>query len=217
MNKHSKDHPSEKPQEETHSEAKTAQQPQNAQQAKQEKPAETPKEDAAKKAANEIEALKKALAEAEDKRLRTIAEMDNLRKRLAKDLESQRFMVQADTLSAFLQVFDHFSMAVKASTASNNLKALLDGMKMIDAEFARAFQELGVEFVNAEGKDFDPNLHEALSEEKSDKIPAGKVLRQWNSACKLGQRLLRPARVVVSSGPAKPEESQPAASTETKK
>ena len=167
---------------------------------------EAPKSEA-EKAAAEIEGLKKALAEAEDKRIRTIAEMDNLRKRLAKDMESQRVSIQADTLSAFLQVFDHFSMAVTAANSSDNLKALLEGMKMINAEFGKAFQELGAEFISAEGKDFDPNLHEAISQEPSDKVPAGKVLRQWSSACKLGQRLLRPARVVVSSGPAKPEEA----------
>ncbi len=173
--------------------------------AQAEKPQEQPKAEAAKDAKDasaEIEALKKALAEAEDKRIRAIAEMDNLRKRLSKDMEAQRFSIQADTLSAFLQVFDHFSMAVNAAKASDNLKALLDGMKMIETEFAKAFQELGMEFVSAEGKDFDPSLHEAISQEPSEKIPAGKVLRQWSSACKLGQRLLRPARVVVSSGPA---------------
>ncbi len=159
----------------------------------------------AEKAAAEIESLKKALSEAEDKRIRTLAEMDNLRKRLSKDMESQRFAIQADTLSAFLQVYDHFTMAVAASNNSDNLKALLEGMKMISAEFGKAFQELGAEFISAEGKDFDPNLHEALSQESSDSVPAGKVIRQWSTACKLGQRLLRPARVIVSSGPAKPE------------
>lgn len=162
---------------------------------------EQPVKSDAEKAAEEIASLKKALAEAEDKRIRTLAEMDNLRKRLAKDMEAQRFSIQADTLSAFLQVFDHFTMAVNAAKSSDNLKALLDGMKMIDAEFGRAFQETGVEFINAEGKDFDPNIHEAVSHEPSDSVAAGKVLRQWSSACKMGQRLLRPARVVVSAGP----------------
>jgi len=154
------------------------------------------------KLADEVSGLKLALAEAEDKRLRTVADMDNLRKRLAKDMESMRVNIQADTLSAFLQVFDHFSMAVSAASSSNNLKSILDGMKMIDAEFARAFQEVGVEFVSSEGKDFDPNIHEAIAHEPSDKVAAGKILKQWNPACKLGARLLRPARVVVSAGPA---------------
>ena len=179
--------------------------PHPAAQAEGQKPKEASSPDEAGKAAAEIEALKKALAESEDKRIRIVAEMDNLRKRLAKDMEAQRFNIQADTLSSFIQVFDHFSMAVSAAKSSDNLKALLDGMKMIEAEFARAFQETGVEFVSAEGKDFDPNLHEALSQEPSDSVPSGKVLRQWSSACKLGSRLLRPARVVVSSGPAAAE------------
>jgi len=200
MSKHKKPEGHEEEQKAQHAEPKEAQQqtqePKKDSAAQQAGPETQKSEDA-------VESLKKALAESEDKRMRTLAEMDNIRKRLAKDLEAQRFAIQADTLSAFLQVFDHFSMAVSAANASNNLKSLLDGMKMIESEFSKAFQELGVEFVNAEGKDFDPNLHEAISHEPSESVPSGKVLRQWSSACKLGQRLLRPARVVVSAGPEK--------------
>ena len=86
-----------------------------------------------------------------------------------------------------------------------DLKMLLDGLKMIHGEFDRAFQELGVECIDAVGKDFDPNVHEAVSQEASDTVPAGKVIRQWNCGYKTGSRLLKPAMVVVSSG--KPEEA----------
>ncbi len=206
MNKHKKpeghNHHSHAHAEEAKAEAESqAQESQAADSAEAKAPEAAPQQPA--KEAESIEGLKKALAESEDKRIRTLAEIDNLRKRLSKDMEAQRFAIQADTLSAFLQVFDHFSMAVSAAKSSDNLKALLDGMKMIETEFGKAFQELGAEFLNAEGKDFDPNLHEAISQEPSESVPAGKVLRQWSSACKLGTRLLRPAKVVVSSGPEK--------------
>ena len=140
--------------------------------------------------------------EALDKHLRAVAEMDNLRKRTSKEMENLRLNVMMDTISPFLQVCDHFTMAVSAASASNNLKSLLDGMKMIQNEFDKAFSELGVVKIDAVGKEFDPNEHEAVAQEASDAVPAGKVIRQWSCGYKTPLRLLKPAMVVVSSGPA---------------
>ncbi len=148
-----------------------------------------------------VKDLEAKLAEAEDKRLRCYAEMENLRKRTAKEMENLRLNVLQDTISPFLQVFDHFAMAVSASEKSDNLKSLLQGMKMIENEFDKAFSELGVTKIDAVGQDFDPNLHEAVSQEASDTVPQGKVIRQWSCGYKTPLRLLKPAMVVVSSGP----------------
>ncbi len=148
-----------------------------------------------------VKELEAKLAEAEDKRLRCYAEMDNLRKRTAKEMEVQRLNVLQDTVFPFFQVFDHLGMAVKAAENSDNLKSLLQGVKMIENEFDKAFSEVGVTKIDAVGQDFDPNLHEAVSQEASDTVPQGKVIRQWNYGFKTPQRLLKPARVVVSSGP----------------
>ena len=173
---------------------------QKAEEIKKEEPvAEEKKQDAA---AEKIASLEKTVAELEDKRIRLLAEMENQRKRALKDMESVRNNVMTDTLHPFFQVFDHFSMAVAATGATNNLQALLEGMKMIQAEFDKAFSELGIEKIDATGKDFDPTRHEAVSEEASETVPAGKVLRQWCFGYKCGERLLKPAGVVVSAGPA---------------
>ena len=162
------------------------------------KPEEAPKDDSAAK----IAALEKTVAELEDKRIRLLAEMENQRKRSVKDLEALRYSVMTDTLLPFFQVFDHFNMAVAATTATNNLQSLLEGMKMIQVEFDKAFSDLGIVKIDATGKDFDPTQHEAISEEPSDTVPAGKVIRQWSFGYRSGDRLLKPATVVVSSGPA---------------
>lgn len=186
--------------------AEKAETPKNA-----EKKEETPKTEAPASEApgkpedapeQKIASLEKAVLELEDKRIRLIAEMDNQRKRAAKDMEALRYSVMTDTLHPFFQVFDHFAMAVAATETSNNLKALLDGMKMIQTEFDRAFSDLGIERIDAVGKEFDPNTQEAVSQEPSDTVPAGKVIRQWCYGYKLRDRLLKPASVVVSSGPA---------------
>ena len=152
-----------------------------------------------------VEKLEKALLEMEDKRLRLLAEMENQRKRAVKDMEAVRYNTMTDTLHPFFQVFDHFSMAVAATETTTNMQSLLEGMKMIRAEFDRAFSELGIERIDATGKDFDPNTQEAMSQEASDTVPAGKVIRQWCFGYKMGDRLLKPANVVVSSGPAEKE------------
>ena len=167
--------------------------------AEPEKP-ETPEEKTAK--------LEKALLEMEDKRLRLLAEMENQRKRAAKDMEAVRYNTMTDTLHPFFQVFDHFAMAVAATETTTNMQTLLEGMKMIRMEFDRAFSDLGIERIDATGKDFDPNTQEAMSQEASDTVPAGKVIRQWSFGYKLGDRLLKPATVVVSSGPAQKTEQE---------
>lgn len=161
---------------------------------------ETPEEKVAK--------LEKALLEMEDKRLRLLAEMENQRKRAVKDMEAVRYNTMTDTLHPFFQVFDHFSMAVAATETTTNMQSLLEGMKMIRAEFDRAFSDLGIERIDATGKDFDPNTQEAMSQEASDTVPAGKVIRQWSFGYKMGDRLLKPANVVVSSGPAEKAEEK---------
>ena len=180
---------------------------------------ETPEAENAESSASETEAkaapetpeeklakLEKALLEMEDKRLRLLAEMENQRKRAVKDMEAVRYNTLTDTLHPFFQVFDHFSMAVAATETTTNMQTLLEGMKMIRAEFDRAFSELGVERIDATGKDFDPNTQEAMSQEASDTVPAGKVIRQWSYGYRMGDRLLKPANVVVSSGPAEKED-----------
>ena len=180
----------------------------NAEPDKNTEPVENVETAGPRPADDKVEKLEKALLEMEDKRLRLLAEMENLRNRAAKDIEAVRYNTITDTLHPFFQVFDHFSMAVAATETTTNMQTLLEGMKMIRTEFDRAFSDLGIERIDATGKDFDPNTQEAMSQEASDTVPAGKVIRQWSFGYKMGDRLLKPANVVVSSGPAKKEESK---------
>ncbi|OGV52908.1 MAG: nucleotide exchange factor GrpE [Lentisphaerae bacterium GWF2_52_8] len=154
---------------------------------------------------SKVEALTKELSEAKDKYLRLMADYDNYRKRTAKEIASARMTAVEHCLAPFLQVFDHFSMAMAASKNSNNIDALLAGLNMIQSEFSKALNELGVERIESHGQDFDPNLHEAIANEPSEEHGDGKVIRQLSCGYKLEGRLLRPATVVVSSGPPQEE------------
>ncbi len=146
------------------------------------------------------EALKAAL-EWRDKCLRTAADFDNYRKRVQRDLQDTRQREKAAAVQAFLTVLDHFQMARDHFEAAPDLATMKQGLDMIHAEFRGALSTLGVEMVNAAGAPFDPKLHEAISQEFSDAVPAGAVVRQWKAGYKLGETLLRPASVVVSGGP----------------
>ncbi|HCE43704.1 MAG TPA: nucleotide exchange factor GrpE [Lentisphaeria bacterium] len=152
-----------------------------------------------------IAELEMELAANKDKLLRAHADFDNFRKRTYKDMTEARTFVKIDTIQPILNVFDHFNLALQASERKPDFKVLDDGMKMILVEFKKAMDELSIDIIQvSEGQIFDPALHEAASKEPSDKHGEGRILRQWRQGYKMGERILRPASVVVSSGPAQP-------------
>ncbi len=155
-----------------------------------------------------IEALTAEVAKSKDDLLRLKADFQNYRMRTAKEISSARVFGQTDTIIPFLQVFDHFSMAMMAAEKSDNMDAIKQGLEMILKEYKKRLDELGVVSFDATGKKFDPKLHDAMSNEPSNEVKEGYVLKQWNVGYKLGERLLRPATVVVSSGPAKDEQNE---------
>lgn len=146
--------------------------------------------------------LTEKLAEAERNRLLALADMDNLRKRMAKELENTRCNTTQDVVFPFLQVYDHFSMAVAATGTNATIESIVKGFEMIQKEFDKAFSDLNIEAIEAVGKPFDPNFHQAVAMEPSDTVPEGTVIRQWCRGYKEGSHLLKTAMVVVSSGPA---------------
>jgi len=152
--------------------------------------------------------FEKQAAEALDRYIRAKAEMENYRKRVQRDFGEIRTNTKLMTASEFLTVFDHFQMAMAHAEQNADFATLKQGMDMILAEFKKAFENLGIAQVDAVGKEFDPNEHEAVAQEHNDDVPEGQVLRQWKSGYRMGERLIRPATVVVSSGP------QPAGDTE---
>ena len=146
------------------------------------------------------------LAALQEKYIYLQAEYQNYRKRMAKELaDSRRFAVE-ETVHPFLAVYDFLTMAETAAVQSDNIEAIRQGLVMIIAEYRKAFDELGLKPFDAKGKKFDPELHDAVAHESSEDVPEGVVSKQWNCGFKLGERVVRPARVVVSSGA--PEEKK---------
>lgn len=141
------------------------------------------------------------LAEANDKCLRAKAELDNYRRRTQREFAEIRNSVKLMIVQEFLPVLDHFQMALEHADLDASGDALKQGMEMIHSEFKRTFEALGITPVTAAGEPFDPTRHEAMAQEPSDDVPEGHILREWRSGFCMGERLVRPATVVVSSGP----------------
>jgi len=157
----------------------------------------------------ELVALKQSAEENWDKFLRVAAELDNYRKRVAREKDELVRYTSERVVAALLPVLDNLERAIAA--AENNVGAaspprpdtLLDGLKQIHAQFRRTLEEFGLQEVIANaGHPFDPNLHEAVGHVESVEHPEGRVIEQLQRGYKLADRLLRPARVVVSKGQA---------------
>ena len=137
-----------------------------------------------------------------DLALRSAAELDNYRKRVARDMQDARGYANADLLRTLIPILDTFEMGLEAARAESETSIVFQGLNMVRGMFQNFLREQGVEEINAQGLPFDPNLHEALSQEASADVPEGSVIRIMRRGYRLKERLLRPAAVVVSSGAA---------------
>ena len=135
--------------------------------------------------------------------LRTAAELDNYRKRMAREMQESARFANAELLGALLPVLDNFDYGLQAAKAENEKSNITIGMSMVLKQIQDFLREQGVEEIATTGA-FDPNLHEAMTQQPSDDVPEGRILYQTRKGYRLRDRLLRPASVVISSGPAKP-------------
>jgi len=137
-----------------------------------------------------------------DAALRAAADLDNYRKRVSREREESVKYANAAFLERLIPILDNFELGLQAARTGPQASAVLDGMAMVYKQLQDFLTNSGVETIEATGQIFDPNLHEALTQEESDEIPEGKVIRQVRRGYRLRDRLLRPANVVVSKGAA---------------
>jgi len=155
----------------------------------------------------QIEELKTRAAKADenwDRLLRTTADFDNFKKRAAREkIESAQYACFS-LMQKLLPVLDNFEMAQSAAATAEGAKlaSLLSGVQMVQQQLKSALTESGLEEIDAAGKPFDPNFHEAVSQQDSADVPEGNVLQQLRKGYKLKDRLLRPATVIVARKPA---------------
>lgn len=134
--------------------------------------------------------------------LRTTADLENYRKRAVRERQEAVKFANESLLQKLVPVLDTFDMAMVAAAASNTtVQTLQAGIAMIHQQLKAALADAGLEEVDAAGKAFDPNIHEAVAQEASTEVADGHVLRQMRKGYRLRERLLRPATVVVAHPP----------------
>ena len=146
-----------------------------------------------------------AMAELNERIVRLTADFDNFRKRAQREKDEARQFANQGLLEKLLPVLDNFEMALTAVKDAD--PSVRDGVQMILDQLLSVLKESGVEPVDAMGQPFDPNLHEALSQEETTEVEEGTVVQQVQRGYKLNDRLVRPARVVVAKAPGAAEEA----------
>ena len=146
------------------------------------------------------DALLAEVAKWKDATLRGQAELENYRKRVARERDEDFKRAQAVLLERLLPVLDNFDLGMMEVRKGDPKSPIVVGMEMIERQLKEFMSGSGVEMIETVGVKFDPNLHEAVSQEEDAKIPEGKIIRQLRRGFRLRDRLLRAAMVVVSKG-----------------
>lgn len=160
-------------------------------------------------AESEFEVLSRLMAENEelkDKSLRLAAEMENLRRRTARDVQDARTYAVTNFARDMLQVNDNLRRAIDAipaealASADSGLKTLVEGVELTERSMLSALERHGVKKLAPEGERFDPNFHQAMFEVENPNVPANTVVNVVQPGYSIGERVLRPAMVGVSKG-----------------
>jgi len=167
--------------------------------------------------ADPMAVLAKEAADLKDRLLRTLAEMENMRRRTEKEIADARVYGITAFARDILAVADSMDRALKALDseirvkAEAGVKALLDGVELTERELLKVLEKHGVARIEPQGQKFDPNQHQAMFEVPDPSVPAGTVVQVVQSGYKIGERVLRPALVGIAKGGPKAAENDPAA------
>ena len=150
----------------------------------------------------QLATAKKEAADNYDRYVRSVADLDNHRRRTLREKEELRQFAASKVLEDLLPVIDNLGLGLAAAKAPNaDLKTLVGGISMVAEQLKSSLANHGLKEVNPAGQPFDPNLHEAISQQPSADVAEGSVATVVRVGFTLNGRLLRPASVIVSTGP----------------
>ncbi len=156
-------------------------------------------------AISEVQELKSKLAEAQAKSAeyldgwqRAQAEFSNYKKRLERDNETTYFLMKGDLIRKFLPILDDLERALQNKPSHDQAEAWAGGIELIIHKMQALLESEGVKRIEAEGADFDPNLHEAITHEAAQGVRSGQVIAVVQNGYMLGDRVIRPAQVRVA-------------------
>jgi molecular chaperone GrpE len=151
-------------------------------------------------------ALEREHAEMKDRLLRTLAEMENLRKRTEREVADARLYGASSFARDVLAVADNIRRALDAvppearAGAEAGMNSLVEGVELTERELLKALEKNGVRQFTPQGEKFDPNVHQAMYEVPDASVPAGSIVQVVQPGYMIGERMLRPALVGVSKG-----------------
>jgi molecular chaperone GrpE len=151
---------------------------------------------------DEVKSLKARLQDAEDRALRSQAELENYRRRARRELDEQRKFANQPLLMDLFPVMDNVDRAIEAATQATDSSGLLEGFQMVAQQLVGVLEKHDCKKILALAERFDPALHEAISQMPSDEYPAGTVMLVAQEGYMLHDRAIRPAHVIVSTGSA---------------
>ena len=149
---------------------------------------------------DQLTQLKAELSKYKDVALRSVADLDNYRKRMAREKDDAIRYANSNFLERLIPILDNFELGLQAAKTGGSQSAVQDGMVMVFKQLQDFLASCGVETIDATGQHFDPNVHEAIAQEQNAEIAEGFVVRQLRKGYRLKDRLIRPANVVVSKG-----------------
>jgi molecular chaperone GrpE len=143
-----------------------------------------------------------------DRYMRAVADLENYRKRTIREKDELRQFAAANVMEDLIPILDNLGLGLAAAKQQTDVKAVADGINLVLEQFKGALTKHGLKEINPQGQAFDPNLHDCISHQPSAEVAEEKVSQVVRLGYSLNGRLLRPASVVVSSGPAKVAEAR---------
>ena len=152
-------------------------------------------------AGTEFENLKAALAESEKRALVAAADLENFRKRSAKQAQDQIKYASLPMMNELLEAVDNLNRAVDSATENESNASLLEGVRMVSDQILMILKSNHCSPIESIGQPFDPNLHQAVKMEPSEEFAAQTVMMEMRTGYMLHDRVIRPSQVFVSTGP----------------
>jgi molecular chaperone GrpE len=149
----------------------------------------------------EVEELKRQVAEKQDRLLRALAEVDNVKRRTQREREDYVRYANEGLVRELLPILDNFDRALEAARATQEAAKVVEGVSLIQRELLKVLERVGVTRYSAVGERFDPNRHEATGRVVSANQPPDTVVAELGAGYTLNGRILRPAQVLVAAAP----------------
>jgi molecular chaperone GrpE len=147
-----------------------------------------------------VAAMEQQLAELKDRELKAQAELENFRKRILRDTEQTLKYASLPLVRDVLEVNDNLSRAAEAAQTSSDSESLLAGVRMVQQQLKGVLEKYNCRAIEALGKTFDPNIHQAIAQAPSTEYPAGTVSLEASVGYMMHDRVIRPSHVIVSTG-----------------